>query len=621
MTQHNPWDDIDLATALETGQGLGIELPLDAAIAIVLGVLHGIDANGRLEEGGSSREAHGPILPSLVRISAAGEVSLDTPGPLTADRPDELRFVAPEVTAGSPPTPRSDVFAVGALLFEMSSGQRIAAGPCPVEVARQIQSLDPVALLHPHRPVLGELTDLLVHALAPDPVRRYATTGHFAEALQAVVRRRGAGPGATVRFLETVFRSEASTEFDAEPALPGAAEAFDAFESTAESSSAEVVLGDDTGEAPRAPWELQDDPIIAALGLVPLGGTDEAAEAPPLWSDGVDGEPASSAHEVPFPDEPSPWEPGASSPSGDGARSGDDEDALTSQVREGAFLFADGRSVGPLPLLEMDRELARVRDPAALVAFEVGSWRPVHECASVHRKAPKGVRRSFGLLDLGAMLLEFGAGPRLNRLALWSGESAVMLELGQSRVWRAEATDVEPMLRRMVRVEGLLSTDSLPDDDTVAHDEAMLRWLEAHRMLNVGQVARLRRQILRRAAAAPFGWERGEVMIQDIGPCPPSSSDTIDLAEAITFAVRDRSAQPIVEGALYREREKHVVVTEGALERCAGLPLKPVEARFIAELPPRQPLTEALVGGWCQGRENSFALLFLCVELAIVRLE
>ena len=626
MSASAPWDDIDLATALATSRELGIDLPVDAAIAIALGVLQDVEAADRLEDGAWRREVHGRIQPSLVRISAAGAVSLEIPGPLSGDLPDEFRFVAPEVAAGTPPTHRSDMFAVGALLFEMSTGHPIVPGPGPLEVARQIQSLEPVVLLHPHRPALGELTDLLLRALAPDPRQRFATADQFAEELKVLARRRGAESGSTVQFLETVFRSRPSIEIDREPSLPGVAAAFDALEHSPESSD-EVVLEDGGRGAPRAPWELQDDPIIAALDLVPHGGPDELDEpsTPPLWSNEAGDRSADAIQESRPPVEPSPWEPDAR-PSSSGAvsvRSGDEEDdeAATSQVRGGAFLFADGRCVGPLPLLDMDRELARVRDPAALVAFEAGHWRPVAECAFVRRRSSKGERRSFDLLSLGPLLLEIGAGSRLHRVSLWSGPSAVVIELGQSRVWRAGATDVAPMLRRMVRDEGLLSTDSLPDDADVANDEVMLRWLEGRRLLNAGQVVRLRRQILRRAAAAPFDWEIGEALVLDVGPCPTLAPDTIELTEVIAFAVRDVGTPSVIEGALYREREKDVVLSEDARSRCAELPLNPAELRFVSELPSRVSLTEALVGEWHDGRESAFALLFLCISLGLVRLE
>jgi len=642
MADRAPWDDIDLATALDTCRSQGTELPPEAAIAVAIGVMRGVETGERLQDGAWCCMVHGRIQPSLVRLSAAGEVSLDSPGPLCDDLPRALRFVAPEVAGGMPATPCSDVFSIGALLFEMLTGQPIVAAPDPIEAAREIEALDPVALLHPHRQALGDLAEPLRRSLSPDPNARFPTPAVLAEHLQPLAGDRGAEPGAIARFLETVFRSEAAAEFDDEPALPGVATAFaelasaddslgdwesgDASDSLEDPLASEVVLDDGQADAPRAPWELHDDPIIAALGLEPFGGADEAEpDDPGPWPDWTETDAAATPAGDRQPEEPSPWEPETGSRA-DGevqARSVDpeDEEALTSQVRGGAYLFADGRRVGPLPLLDMDRELARVRDPAALVAFEEGKWRPIHECSALPWRPPRGDRRSFGLLGLGPLLLEIGAASRLQRVALWSEDGAAMLELGRGRVWRAAADERAPLLRRLVRDEKLLATDSLPGDDEASHDEDMLRWLEGRRLLNAGQAARLRRRILRRATSAPFGWDHGESMVQDVGPCPRSAPGSIDLDEAIAFAVRDGRHQPIVEGVLYRERERDVVLVEGARERSADLPLNPVEARFVLELPDRQPLTDALVGEWHQGRECSFAMIFLCIELGLVRLE
>jgi len=640
MADLPPWDEIDLTRVFDVCREHGVAMPLDAAIAIALGVMNGIEQGNRIEDGTWKREVHGRIQASLVRMTATGRVFLDTPGPLSGDLPLELRFVAPEVASGNAPTSSSDVFSVGSLLFEMATGQPVLTGIGPLEVARQLESFDPVVLLHPHRPVLGALAPPLERALSPDPHIRYPTTDLFAEELQPIARERGANAEAISRFLETAFRSRACAEFDSESSLPGVAEAFDtmgldegreALETAGSDDlpfASDVVL--DEEESPLAPWELQDDPVLSALGMVLHGDEDEdeeeradgGNEAPP-WPEAVGEEPGSGAGAPPA--EPSPWEPSDDSrTSGDsrGSASDDqDEEARISQVRGGAFLFADGRCVGPLPLLEMDHELARVRDPAALVAFEAGKWRPLHASVSLDWRPPTGRRLSFGLLELGPLLLEHGSGSRLVRLALWSGESAAMLELGQGRIWRAASQDVEPMLRQMVLHEDLLPTDSLPGDEVVAHDEDMLRWLEGRRLLDPGQAARLRKQILRRAASAPFAWERGEAMVQELGPCPTGEAGTVDLKEAIAFAVRDRRTQPVVEGVLYRQRERDVVVVEEVRARHADLPLTPAEASFVAQIPGRLPVTDALVGGWHQGREGSFAMLFLCIELGIVKLE
>lgn len=95
-------------------------------------------------------------------------------------------YLAPEVLAGGPPTPRSDIYSVGVLLFHLLTG----AYPCTAD------DLDALRAAHANasrvwlRDVRPDLPDSLIagieRALAPDPAQRFTSAGEMENALAGV---------------------------------------------------------------------------------------------------------------------------------------------------------------------------------------------------------------------------------------------------------------------------------------------------------------------------------------------------------------------------------------------------------------------------------------------------
>jgi serine/threonine-protein kinase len=124
---------------------------------------------------------HRDISPSNVLISYAGEVKLSDFG-LAKRRTDhsvmgslkgKLAYMSPEQARGSTLDRRSDVFALGAVLFEMLTGRRLREITDDVEGWRQVAS-GLVPAVRPFRPDLSPaLERVLTAALAPDPRDRF----------------------------------------------------------------------------------------------------------------------------------------------------------------------------------------------------------------------------------------------------------------------------------------------------------------------------------------------------------------------------------------------------------------------------------------------------------------
>jgi serine/threonine protein kinase/Rieske Fe-S protein len=93
-------------------------------------------------------------------------------------------YMAPEVVRGNEPDARSDVYALGMLIYELLSGALPFTGDDPLTVALQHvdQPLPPLTTLSPL--FSGALDLVIQHALDPDPVRRYQTPGKFVAAFE-----------------------------------------------------------------------------------------------------------------------------------------------------------------------------------------------------------------------------------------------------------------------------------------------------------------------------------------------------------------------------------------------------------------------------------------------------
>ena len=91
----------------------------------------------------------------------------------------EPEYLAPEVIKGNPPDPRSDIYSLGVIFFELLSGQTPFSGEDYLTVARKHLFETPTSLLElaPHLP--AQLEIVLNHALHPEPQYRFQTVRDF----------------------------------------------------------------------------------------------------------------------------------------------------------------------------------------------------------------------------------------------------------------------------------------------------------------------------------------------------------------------------------------------------------------------------------------------------------
>jgi len=137
-----------------------------------------------LTDFGIAREASVLRQPGQVRTLAATGLPVGTP-----------EYMAPEQLRGVSVDQRADVYALGAVLYELLTGVAPHEAPTPYEVAA-LALTQPILPPSMHNPrVWPELERVVLLALATDPSARYQDMRSFAIALrQAVLSRATSGP-------------------------------------------------------------------------------------------------------------------------------------------------------------------------------------------------------------------------------------------------------------------------------------------------------------------------------------------------------------------------------------------------------------------------------------------
>ena len=191
--------ELYIAMELLEGEPLGDRLrrgplPLCDALRVALDILAALDAlhardvihrdlkpsNVFLTPQGSKLLDFGLALPlgealtsTQERLTQSGMI-LGTPG-----------FMAPEQWSGESVGPRTDVFAVGALIHEMATGAPTFAGRNAMEVYHAVMHESPATLTG--GPAVDALDRVVQRALSRDPAERYPTASDMAEDLATVV--------------------------------------------------------------------------------------------------------------------------------------------------------------------------------------------------------------------------------------------------------------------------------------------------------------------------------------------------------------------------------------------------------------------------------------------------
>lgn len=194
-------------------------LPIEAALQVVIDVARGLHElhEHRSTDGRPLGLVHRDVSPANVLLSYDGSVKLTdfgiakamelTSATRTGTFKGKLGHSSPEQARGEKIDRRSDVFCLGILLYEVTTGARAFSGPNEFAVLGKVASAnyDPPETLVEHYP--ADLGALVRGALAPSAEDRPATAGDFAESVAAFARDQGIaiGPGPVATLLRELF--------------------------------------------------------------------------------------------------------------------------------------------------------------------------------------------------------------------------------------------------------------------------------------------------------------------------------------------------------------------------------------------------------------------------------
>lgn len=176
---------VDMLAALGAIHARGI-VHRDLKPSNVFLASHGV----KLLDFGLARPELKTTLDSLDSLTRSGTV-LGTPG-----------YMAPELISGDPVDARTDLFAVGAILFEMLAGRPAFGGRTMMAVLNATLTEQPPALAG--SPAVAAVDRVIRRALAKNPEGRPVSTQAMAEQLNAVRNLDGHEPRAMARALTRV---------------------------------------------------------------------------------------------------------------------------------------------------------------------------------------------------------------------------------------------------------------------------------------------------------------------------------------------------------------------------------------------------------------------------------
>lgn len=193
----------DLRAVVARARERGGRLPIDHALSIVSHVASGLDYAHRKKDlnGRDLNIVHRDVSPQNVLVSYEGEVKLVDFGiakaagigqeTKTGILKGKLAYMSPEQAMGRSIDRRSDVFALGIVLYELLTGRRLFKGDSDLSTLEQVRT----ASVEPPKRIEAEIPDALeaavMTALAREPEGRYQTAADFQAALETIMAERG----------------------------------------------------------------------------------------------------------------------------------------------------------------------------------------------------------------------------------------------------------------------------------------------------------------------------------------------------------------------------------------------------------------------------------------------
>ncbi len=206
------------------------EFPLEHALAIAMGMCAGLSyAHEKRDLDGSELNiVHRDISPQNVVITFSGDVKIVDFGIAKSDTKmhtetksgklkGKVPYMSPEQARGEAIDARSDIFATGVMLFELTTGKRLFKGSSEFETLKLIceREYPRPSQVRPGYP--PELERIVMKALMKDKTERYQSTRDMQSDLEAFVRnnRIAVSNIALSQFMQGLFEDKLQSQKEA----------------------------------------------------------------------------------------------------------------------------------------------------------------------------------------------------------------------------------------------------------------------------------------------------------------------------------------------------------------------------------------------------------------------
>ena len=297
-------EGIDLASIMLAHQGQPLPLPI--ALAVVLQAAEGLHhAHERADRNGNPlRIVHRDVTPHNLMINRDGVVKLlDFGIARTALRPDSepgvikgtFSYMSPEQIRGKVTDKRSDVFSLGIVLYELTTGERLFSGTDIENMTRIVEfDVPPPSDFVADYP--EDLQYIVLAALKRNRGERITSAWHLGAAIDEFARRHGIvlAPRMLARFVQSLEIS--SPRYPSTPPVGADQDEF-AEETASEMPSADSRVPKRAIREITHDSEKTDEASLIELGAVPEEWESTSEVVPPTYRAPIFDESAALARE------------------------------------------------------------------------------------------------------------------------------------------------------------------------------------------------------------------------------------------------------------------------------------------------------------------------------------
>ncbi len=501
-------EGMDLRRLMTHCADLGASIPYKHILRIVMEALRALDHAHTAQDGDGNplNLVHRDVSPANVLLSRSGAVKLTDFGVSKAaiarweteagEILGKYRYFAPELIRGDTPSVRSDLFALGAILFELITGEPLLQGAQYKDVVKELRRFDPEQALERDLSIPTPLEPILIRALGKEPEDRYPTAAEFLGDL-------------TDHVYEDRVRVSAKE----------LAEFLTRVEN--ESAPAGAPLGDDSREPP-------------SISIVPI---DERDTEPESVTDGVPREEEASQTE----------QLGWRFPRGGRAIAflpGTGSSPFDSRSLRAAL--ADG-SVGAETVVRFDGDHWR----------PVYEYRRGHASAET---GEQWTRLQLAAVNARAQLRHAIRGHSACGVLCWCDDEVIALYLRDGWLLGVQGSDVPQTAVEILRSEGSISRTQGMVVEHIAQgrDEVALAAFADRKLVPAARLEGLGRRRMMIHLGRILAWTSGAVMagpldelVENVQPCP--------IDDALALTIREHMPGSDMVAALERYRQRPVV--------------------------------------------------------------